>query len=42
MEPVHGGLHGFVEKVNERTVSLKIAEGVVIELEKNAIVQVEK
>ena len=38
----NAGLHGFVEKVNERTVSLKIAEGVVIELEKNAIVQVEK
>ena len=35
----NAGLHGFV---NERTVSLKIAEGVVIELEKNAIVQVEK
>ena len=31
----NAGLHGFVEKVNERTVSLKIAEGVVIELEKN-------
>lgn len=28
----NAGLHGFVEKVNERTVSLKIAEGVVIEL----------
>lgn len=27
----NAGLHGFVEKVNERTVSLKIAEGVVIE-----------
>ena len=38
----NAGLHGFVEKVNERTVSLKIAEGMVIELEKNAIVQVEK
>lgn len=30
----NAGLHGFVEKVNERTVSLKIAEGVVIELER--------
>ena len=38
----NAGLHGFVEKVNDRTVSLKIAEGVVVELEKNAIVQVEK
>ena len=34
----NAGLHGFVEKVNDRTVSLKIAEGVVVELEKNAIV----
>ena len=38
----NAGLHGFVEMVNDRTVSLKIAEGVVVELEKNAIVQVEK
>ena len=38
----NAGLHGFVEKVNDRTVSLKIAEGVVVELEKNDIVQVEK
>ncbi len=30
----NAGLHGFVEKVNDRTVSLKIAEGVVVELEK--------
>ena len=27
----NAGLHGFVEKVNDRTVSLKIAEGVVVE-----------
>lgn len=38
----NAGLHGFVEKVNERTVSLKIAEGVIVELEKSAIVHVEK
>ena len=38
----NAGLHGFIEKVNERTVSLKIAEGVIVELEKNAIVHVEK
>ena len=38
----NAGLHGFIEKVNDRTVSLKIAEGVIVELEKNAIVHVEK
>lgn len=38
----NAGLHGFVEKVNDRTVSLKIAEGVIVELEKSAIVHVEK
>lgn len=38
----NAGLHGFIEKVNDRTVSLKIAEGVIVELEKSAIVHVEK
>lgn len=38
----NAGLHGFIEKVNDRTVSVKIAEGVVIELEKSAVVHVEK
>lgn len=38
----NAGLHGFIEKVNERTVSLKIAEGVIVEMEKSAIVHVEK
>lgn len=38
----NAGLHGFIEKVNDRTVSLKIAEGVIIELEKSAVVHVEK
>lgn len=38
----NAGLHGFIEKVNDRTVSVKIAEGVIVELEKSAIVHVEK
>lgn len=38
----NAGIHGFVEKVNDTTISLKIAEGVVIELEKAAVVQVLK
>jgi preprotein translocase subunit YajC len=38
----NAGIHGVVERVNDRTIALKIAEGVIIELEKNAVVQVEK
>ncbi len=38
----NAGIHGFVEKVNDTSVSLKIAEGVVIEVEKMAIVSVDK
>lgn len=38
----NAGLHGFIEKVNDRTVSVKIADGVIIELEKSAVVHVEK
>ncbi len=38
----NSGIHGFVEKVNERTVSLKIAEGVIIEIEKQAVAAVDK
>ncbi len=38
----NAGIHGFVEKVNDRTVSLKIAEGVIIEIEKQAVAAVDK
>lgn len=38
----NAGIHGMIEKVNESTVNLKIAEGVIIEVEKQAIVRVDK
>ncbi len=38
----NAGIHGRIEKIDEKTVMLKIAEGVIIEVEKNVIVHVEK
>lgn len=38
----NAGFHGFVEKVNDRTISLKLAEGVIVEMDKAAVVHVEK
>lgn len=35
-----GGLYGFVEKLDDETVSLKIADGVVIDVTKQSVSQV--
>ncbi len=35
------GIYGTVKKVNEKTISLEIAKGVVIEVNKNAVASVE-
>ena len=37
-----GGLHGMVEKVNDTTINLKVADGVIITLEKNSVVAILK
>ena len=36
------GIYGTVKKINEKTVEMEIAKGVVIEVSKNAIGAVEK
>ncbi|MCR4917357.1 MAG: preprotein translocase subunit YajC [Alphaproteobacteria bacterium] len=36
------GIYGKVKKVNDKTIELEIAKGVVIEVSKNAVVNVEK
>ena len=35
------GIYGTVKKVNERTINMEIAKGVVIEVNKNAIASIE-
>ncbi len=37
-----GGLHGLVHNIKERTVVLKVAEGVMMEFEKTAVSSVQK
>ena len=36
------GIYGTVKKINEKTIEMEIAKGVVIEVSKNAIASVEK
>lgn len=36
------GIYGTVKKVNEKTIELEIAKGVVIEVNKNAVASVEE
>ena len=36
-----GGIYGKVVKINDKTVEMEIAKGVVIEVNKNAIANVE-
>ena len=36
------GIYGKVKKISDKTIDLEIAKGVVIEVNKNAIVNVEK
>lgn len=38
----NAGIHGMVEKAEETTVELKIAEGTIITLEKNAVAAIIK
>jgi len=35
------GIYGTVKKVNERTIEMEIAKGVVIEVNKNAVASIE-
>ena len=35
------GIYGIVKKVNEKTINMEIAKGVVIEVNKNAIANIE-
>ena len=35
------GIYGTVKKVNEKTINMEIAKGVVIEVNKNAIANIE-
>ena len=35
------GIYGIVKKINERTINMEIAKGVVIEVNKNALASVE-
>ena len=35
------GIYGTVKKVNERTIEMEIAKGVVVEVNKNAIASIE-
>ena len=37
-----GGMHGLVHHIKERTVVLKVAEGIMIEFEKSAVASVQK
>lgn len=36
----NAGIHGRIENLSDRTVSLKIADGVIIKLEKSAVVYI--
>ena len=36
-----GGIYGKITKINEKTVEMEISKGVVIEVSKNAIANVE-
>ena len=36
-----GGIYGTVKKVNEKTIDVEIAKGVVVEMNKNAVANVE-
>lgn len=38
----NAGIHGTLEYVGDTTVSLKVADGVTIKLEKNAVVHIDK
>ena len=35
------GIYGTVKKVNEKTINIEIAKGVVIEVNKNAVASIE-
>ena len=35
------GIYGVIKKVNEKTIELEVAKGVVIEVAKNAVASVE-
>ena len=35
------GIYGIVKKVNEKTIEMEIAKGVVVEVNKNAIAAIE-
>ena len=41
-EILAAGIYGKVKKVNEKTLEMEIAKGVVIEVSKNAVANVEK
>jgi len=36
-----GGIYGTIKKINEKTIDMEIAKGVVVEVNKNAVVTVE-
>jgi len=36
-----GGIYGTIKKINEKTIDLEIAKGVVVEVSKNAVAGVE-
>ena len=36
-----GGIYGTIKKINEKTIELEIAKGVVVEVSKNAVAGVE-
>lgn len=36
-----GGIYGTIKKINEKTIELEIAKGVVVEVNKNAVAGVE-
>lgn len=38
----NAGIHGTLEHVGDTTVSLKIADGIIIKLEKSAVVHIER
>ena len=36
------GIYGSIKKINEKTIELEVAKGVVIEVNKNAVASVEE
>ena len=36
------GIYGTIKKINDNTIELEVSKGVVIEVNKNAVVSVEK